>query len=722
MLEKSYRPTQTARDLDPRGDDDEIDLLAMVAVLWRGKWIIAACALVALLIGGYYAYVAATPKYRATATLALELRNEQIVDIESVFSGVSRDQSAINTELEVIRSRGILQRLAEDLDLANDPEFNAALRPEPRFSLRTLLSGGGAAGDDAAEAAPPTAEEIAAAEERALSGAVGALRNAIGVSNQRQTYIFAISATTEDPRKSQRIANSLAELYIQDQIDVKFRATENAVAWLSERVVELESELREREDRIKDMRANIGLVSVEAVDALNQQLRDRRSRLADAEATVALQEARLASLTELRASGTPTEIAAQFDDPTLVRLAQDIESGSTNARQLFESRADLLTERFAANLDRQRQQAAALTAAFAELSTTVETQSQQLLELQRLERETEATRTLYDTFLTRLKETSVQRGLQLADSRILSEATPGGLVEPQKSRILAMSIILGSMLGIAIVLARQFLNNGYRTSEELERDSRMTILGQIPLMPIKKRSELIDYLNDKPTSAAVEAVRNMRTSVLLSNIDQPPQVILSSSSVPGEGKTTISIALAHNLAGLGKRVLLLEADIRRRTFGEYFDIPMAKGGLIAAMTGQYPLEDCVVRDPRMNIDILMGEKSRINAADLFSSERFQDFMNELRARYDFIIVDTPPVLVVPDARVVGQAADAIIFAVAWDRTTRNQVAEALRQFATVNVRVTGLALSQISPKGMKRYGYGGRYGAYSGYGKAYYDA
>jgi Mrp family chromosome partitioning ATPase len=118
----------------------------------------------------------------------------------------------------------------------------------------------------------------------------------------------------------------------------------------------------------------------------------------------------------------------------------------------------------------------------------------------------------------------------------------------------------------------------------------------------------------------------------------------------------------------------------------------------------------------------MGEKSSINAADLFSSERFQDFMNELRARYDFIIVDTPPVLVVPDARVVGQAADAIIFAVAWDRTTRNQVTEALRQFATVNVRVTGLALSQISPKGMKRYGYGGRYGAYSGYGKAYYDA
>lgn len=707
------------RDLAPRADDDEIDLVALVAAIWRGKWIVAACAAVALLLGGYYAFVAAVPKFQSTATLALDLRNEQIIDIESVFSGVSGEQSAINTELEVLRSRGLLQRLAEDLGLVDDPEFNPKLRPEAMFSIGRLVSAvsGGADGS-----VGPGEDTPADEAELVLYAVVENLRRAVTILNQRQTYVFSISARTESPRKSQRIANALAELYIQDQIDVKFSATENAVAWLSERVVELEGELVEREDRIKDMRASIGLVSIEGVEALNQQLLDRQDRLEDAEAAVASQEARIAALAQLRASGTPAEIAAQFDDPTLARLVQDVEAGSTNARQLFDSRADLLTERLSGNLERQRQQAAALSAAFAELSTTVQTQSQQLLDLQRLERETEATRTLYDTFLTRLKETSVQRGLQLADSRVLSVATPGELVEPRKSLILALSIVLGTMLGIAIVLGRQFLNNGYRTAEDLERDTRTTILGQIPLMPIKKRGELIDYLISKPTSAAVEAIRNLRTSVLLSNIDQPPQVILASSSVPGEGKTTISISLAHNLAGLGKRVLLLEADIRRRTFGEYFNLPAAKGGLIAAMTGQYPLQDCVVRDPRMSIDIMMGEKSSTNAADLFSSERFRDLMNELRSRYDFIIIDTPPVLVVPDARVVSQIADAVIFVVAWDRTSRSQVADSLSQFATANVRVTGLALSQISPKGMKRYGYGGWYGAYSSYGKAYYDA
>jgi uncharacterized protein involved in exopolysaccharide biosynthesis len=364
MLEKSNRSLPSARDQDQRGDDDEIDLLATLFVIWRGKWIIAACAAAAFLVGGYYAYVVAVPKYRSTATLALELRKEQIVDIESVFSGVSREQSARNTELEVIRSRGLLQRLAEELGLDDDPEFNAALRPEPQFSLRTILSGFATSSDDETEIAPPSEEDIAAAEQRGISAAIGRLRGAINVSNERQTYIFLISATTEDPRKSQRIANALADLYIQDQIDVKFRATENAVTWLSERVIELEADLVQRENRIKDMRASIGSVSIEAIEALNQQLRVRRSRLADAEAAIVLQEARIATLAEIRASGAPAEVAAQFDDPTLARLAQDIEGGSANARPLFDSRVDLLTDRLAGNLQRQRQQAAALNTAF----------------------------------------------------------------------------------------------------------------------------------------------------------------------------------------------------------------------------------------------------------------------------------------------------------------------------------------------------------------------
>ncbi|MEQ3748523.1 MAG: polysaccharide biosynthesis tyrosine autokinase [Celeribacter sp.] len=712
----------------PQADDgDEIDLMELAGSLWRGKWLILATTFLALIIGGWYAYGVAVPKYTATTSLALQLRKEAVVDLESVVSGVSTETSSINTELEVIRSRGLLEKLVTRLDLTRDPEFNSALRPPSAVArLKAMLLGGdgpasGPASEPASEPAP-VAEDAITPEEREMIRTVGAVRGAISATNQRNTYIFNISATTTDSLKSARISNALAALYIQDQIDVKFQATENAVSWLSERVVELEAELEEKQDLIKQRRSSMDISTLEALEVLNQQQRAMGDRLAEADIASAREEARLATLRDLAQNSSPAEIAAGLDDAPLERLAERIAAGAAGAEDLFADRLALLIEQAEDAVARQTQQSAALRASYDRLQERFDTQSSAVIELQNLERDLNATRTLYETFLTRLKETSVQRGLQQADSRVLSVATPGRYVEPRKSRIMALSMILGALLGAAIVLARQFLHQGYRTAETLSADTGLAVLGQIPKMPIRRRDQLIDYLNDKPTSPAVEAIRNLRTSVLLSNIDNPPQILLSASSLPGEGKTTQAISLAHNLAGLNKRVLLVEGDIRLRTLSEYFDIPDTRHGLIAAMTGEHDLSELLLRDSRMDVDILLGEKTAANAADVFSSERFRTFLEELRQHYDFIIIDTPPVLIVPDARIMSQFADAVVFSVAWDRTAKSQVTEAIRQFHSVNSRVTGLILSQIDPKGMRRYGYGGKYGAYSSYGAKYYNS
>jgi capsular exopolysaccharide synthesis family protein len=586
--------------------------------------------------------------------------------------------------------------------------------------LKGLLRGG----DDPAPApadAPPAPDDAITPEESEMIRTVGAVRNAISATNQRNTYIFNIGATTTDPLKSARITNALAALYIQDQIDVKFQATENAVSWLSERVVELEAELQQKQDLVKERRSSMDVSTVEALEALNQQQRAMGERLAEARLASAREEARLNTLQDLARNGSRAELVAGLDDPALTRLAARLAEGEAGAEDLFADRLALLTQEAENAAARQTQQTAALQASYDRLQTRFDTQSSAVIELQNLERDLNATRTLYETFLTRLKETSVQRGLQQADSRVLSAATPGQYVEPRKSRIMALAMLLGALLGSLIVLARQFLHQGYRTAETLAADTGLAVLGQIPKMPIRRRDQLIDYLNDKPTSPAIEAIRNLRTSVLLSNIDTPPQILLSASSLPGEGKTTQAISLAHNLAGLNKRVLLVEGDIRLRTLSQYFDIPDSRHGLIAAMTGEHDLSDLLLRDSRMDVDILLGEKTSANAADVFSSDRFRNFLEELRHHYDFIVIDTPPVLIVPDARIMSQFADAVVFSVAWDRTAKSQVTEAIRQFHSVNSRVTGLVLSQIDPKGMRRYGYGGKYGAYSSYGAKYYN-
>ena len=264
-------------------------------------------------------------------------------------------------------------------------------------------------------------------------------------------------------------------------------------------------------------------------------------------------------------------------------------------------------------------------------------------------------------------------------------------------------------------------NHGFRTAEELENASGYSVVGQIPRLPIKDRKDLVRYLNEKPTSPAAEAVRNLRTSILLARLSDPPQVILSASSVPGEGTTTQAIALAHNLAGLDKRVLLVEGDIRRRTFQQYF-LHSPSGSLVSVVADQQPLNEAVYSDPELGADVLMGDETKINAADLFSSPGFAEFIQKARSEYDFVIIDTPPVLVVPDARVIGCLADAILYSVNWDSTSQSQVFDGMQQFSSVGLRISGLVLSQIDPKRMKRYGYGDRHGAYASYGSPYYEA
>ncbi|MFY9212133.1 MAG: polysaccharide biosynthesis tyrosine autokinase [Aestuariivita sp.] len=695
----------------PQADDDEIDLGALLSTLWRGKWLIALCMTVAILVGGYYAYGMATPLYRSTAVVILETNQDQIVDLQSVATGLSGDTTEINSEIEILRSRGLMGKVVDRLNLTEDPEFNGALRPpgvrqNAQAWVRSTL------GLTSPPMDIPAEEKARQDRDRTIS----ALIEKISVSNIRNSLVFNITATTEQPRKSALIADTLVELYIFNQIEVKFEAMEQATVWLTDRVSELQTSLEVAEARAAEFSAATDLVSVEGLRALERQTKEQRDRIQTAQMNRAAQAANLAALEAADTRALRAELA---DDPQLTRFLARADSDEAIG-SAFDLRFDFVLERARQNLVRADQQLEALNASALDLEAQIASQGEDLITLQQLTREAEAIRTLYEYFLTRLNETSAQQGIQQADSRVLSNAViPLAPSEPRKSMIVALSAILGIMLGAGIVLLRELRNNSFRTAQELEAATGYTVLGQIPEMPVSKRNMLINYLTDKPSSAAVEAVRNLRTSLMLSNVDQPPKIILSTSSVPGEGKTTNALSLAHNLLGLGSRVLLVEGDIRRRTLHEYFN-DMPEKGIVSVLSGEKTLDEAIHRTPGFGADILGGEKSAVNAADLFASDRFKALIEEMRTKYDAVIIDTPPVLVVPDARLIAQSADAVIFTVRWDSTSKDQVEESMRMFHNSNQRLSGLVLGQISPKGMKRYGYGGKYGAYSAYGSKYY--
>lgn len=699
----------------------EVDVLKLLNTLSRGKWRILFFTIVIGALGVYHAQYRKVPMYMATSTVVLDQRSAggQVVDLQSPLAALQGNERTMNTEVEALMSRDLVAKLVDKMNLVEDPTFNATLRPveEPLidFSISDLIKQGIAlvAPDmlpEEQEALPPTPDEI-------REWVILSVGGSISVEALRFSYVFKINVMTDNPESSMRVANGLAEVYIEDQIAQKYEATEQATAWLNSRVAGLKIELEGAENQIKSFNSDAALLGPEGLAGLNRQLKVRRDRIAATREKTQDLTARIAALEAAKATGDITEMAEIAKDPGLTQLSRRLDQ--TGAREAFNTGYDRLLQQASLELTRTRAQVTSLEGTLADLEDQVARQSQELLKLEQLEREAGAVRQLYEYFLGRLKETSVQQGVHRADSRLLTRAIlPLFPSSPNKPLIVMVALMLGFALGCILVLLREMRQNTYRSPQELEQAVGLTVFAQVPKAPYTARRRLLKYLKTKPMSAMIEAVRNLRTSILLSSMDTPPQVIMVTSSLPGEGKTTQSLALAQSFSNMDKRVLLIEGDIRRRTLRKYLTNPK-EAGLISAVAGKAPLDEIVLKDDVLGIDMLIGEKAAISAADFFSSNAFRSFMDNIREVYDVIIIDTPPVLLVSDARVIGRLADAVIYVVHWNQTTHAQVQEGLHSLNSVDVKISGLVLSQVNPRQARSYG--GEYRELYGYKNEYYQ-
>uniref|UniRef100_UPI003512D490 GumC family protein n=1 Tax=Hyphomonas atlantica TaxID=1280948 RepID=UPI003512D490 len=640
---------------------DSIDLSALLRSAWRGKFIILLSTLAALSLGWYYANNVATPKYRSTAVVMLNTREEQVVDLGNVMGGLGSDRPVVNTEVELLKSRNLLGKVVDELHLVSDPEFNGVLRPPSQIDLIKGQVIEWITGRSPASAAPPSP-----GVQRDIT--IDALLRSLTVANLPDSLVFKVTIETTAATKSAEIANALVELHILNQLEVKFEATEQATTWLTERVTGLQIALEEAEEKVNDFRASSSLISPEALRNLEVQLNDLRERITNTQGTLNATESLLA---DMREAQTPAEKAAVSKDMQLQRLLLRIDTPS--ATEAFDLRFEEVLSRSETEVTRMRGQLETLRNSRSVLETQIEQQSQDLITLQQLSREAEASRLLYEYFLARLKETSAQKGVQQADSRVISSAVvPREASAPRKSLIQGFAGIIGFALGIAIVLVREMNSRTFRRAEEIESMTDTNVIGQIPNIPARRRQDALAYIKKRPASAVAEAVRNLRTSIMLSNVDNPPKVIMICSSLPGEGKTTVAFSLALNFSSMGKKVLLVEGDIRRLVFRQYLKSDQ-KHGIVSILSGNKTIDEVIIKDEFLGSDVLLGDKGGSNAADIFSSERFGRLISDLREQYDVILIDTPPVLIVPDARVICQHVDSTVFVVRWDVTDRNQV-------------------------------------------------
>ena len=706
-----YNPNHTPNQ---RISDGEIDLVKLAASLWRGKWTVLAFVLFFVCVADFYVRHVAVPLYPATAKIALkEHQPEKILtDIESLMSNGPITDSGINTELEVLRSRDLVGKLVDSLDLINQPAFNPLLR-EPRLSsqIRTqLFTLFGVASEK--PKTPRSPEEV-------RSIVINSVLNTMAFSNTKNTRVINISVTTTEAALSALMANKMATLYIENQIQIKLEALASATEFLSRRTSELKHDFEELKAELANFSSQSELVNPTVLKSQEIQLRDLRTRLWEkAEIVVEKTDTRTVLLS-FREAGNLQDLIKHADDFRLNRAISEYRNNKISLDGL-----NLQVEHFMLDneveAEREQKQLSALEVSESILAKQIERQSQELIVLQQLERETEAARLLYESFFTRLLEMNVQLGLETADGRLLSTAIQRGPSSPIKSKILFLGGAIGLMMGASLVLFWELRFSGYRSVNELRDQSGYSVLSAVPLIPVRDRNNIISYLKTKPKSMVSEAVRNLRTSILMSNLNQVKQVIMLTSSVPKEGKTILSFALAQNMVGLGKRILLIEADIRRRVHSVEIDRDNTVA-LLDLVAGDKKWKEVSLYVEELGFDILTATRSDKNAADIFASQRFSELLTELREYYDYIIIDSPPVLAVPDARLIGAVSDANIYVVEWNKTTVAQVDQGLDMLSSIGVNTIGLVLNQIDPHKTKTYGYTGSYG-YGAYGSEYYES
>ncbi|MEE4188157.1 MAG: exopolysaccharide transport family protein, partial [Roseobacter sp.] len=589
-----------ARRLNPaiptlEEEEESIDLRGLFMTLWRGKWIIVICSLISALLG-FLASSQSDPVYRASAKVMFGLQQTNVVNMQEVVAEQQYGIRELEDQIQVLRSTVLIEKVVDDLRLDEDPEFNPFLRvPEPTFFEKA----------GAYVSFPPEVTEIArniglltppppprhAAETRHRErlAVVQNVSQRLGLVPVGQSRVIEISFLSGNPNTAASVANSVAEQYIQDQLKSELQAFRSATSWLSTRVEELRVRVQKAEAAIEQARSEMSAETGQSLEitesqlaAVNGALSQTRVNVARTQAlydrlTEALEEGRdLGAISQFRSSAIiqnyrsqesqlldqRAEVAFTFsgDNPELRRIDQKLE----RVRENIAYEASQIVEAAELDLRAAKLEEQALREELRRLEDKAFEQAGDQLQLRQLEREADASRILYENFLNRLQETNAQQDLQEADARILTPAERP--LSPQRQterRTQLIATVLGAMVGVGIVFLLERLNNAFRSSDQLEEVTGETVLGTLPSIGRKlQRADIIRRMREKPGSSLVEAVRNLRTSILFSNIDDLPKIVMFTSSVPREGKSTTSMLVAMTSQQMGKSAIIVDCDLR----------------------------------------------------------------------------------------------------------------------------------------------------------------
>lgn len=685
----------------------------------RGIW--ARKETVILVFAGFMALVlfwlvTATPSYTVETRIMLSPRAGEISTFDSELQGPLPDSETMQSEIQVLTSRPLVARLIQDLGLGASAEFNPALR-RPGFLGRIAVVFG-------------LYEHNPATDIEEITDQVLARLEVFQKSNSR---VIAIIFTSVDPRMAAAIPNRLAELYIAQQIADKTGINDEATRWLAQQIDELRVKVQESEAAVESFRTESGLFLTNGSTVPQQQLTEINSQLSTAEADRAAVQARLSNARNLVASGNAVNSAAEVLQSPLIQnlrqqevalraqIAQMSETLLPTHPRLMESLANLegletqIEKEVYKVIEALENDARIASARVATLRDNLNRAQRRTAEinqddvkLRALQREADTNRTLLESFLRRYEEAKAraEADSQAANARIVSRAQqPTEPTSPRAGAALTLGAAAGLILAFLVAFLIEVFARGFRMGEQIERATGMPFLGLAPELDHRSarlHAPASDILRD-PNGLYAEAMRALQGNVLMARIgNRRASIVLITSSIAGEGKTSTAASLARVFALGGHRTIVIDADMRAPSL--HLALGAApRPGLSELLTGRAAFHHVIRQEPGSPAHLLQAGAPIANPTAALASAQMQWVLTALQQTYDYVIIDSPAAMAATDAQVLTKFSDVTVLVVRWSSTGRNVVARALKMLSAASSRRVGILLTRVDVKRYRRY-------------------
>jgi capsular exopolysaccharide synthesis family protein len=709
-----------------------------------------------------------TPRYRAEAILAFDQRTNTVIDADPVLSKLSGDSNSVQSQLQILRSRTFLALVVDKARLEGDPAFSQPQSATPATDLVSTwwaalqslswFNSASATEPSEADVKDTVAEVLLNADVSfpapVVSAGGGTFKEAIvdrllvglAVSQVGFSSAMRIQFTSENPQQAAQLANAIADTYIEDLLNVRFQATETASNFLSNRLTQLRAEAQATENAVSQFRANNPFAeSGQGGSTIDQQLAALTSQLVAARLDLSEQTGKVDRIRELLSVGRNADVAQVITSPLIAQLRADESElqrqeaelstryGPRHPRiiDLQSQKADLqrkvaeevgrITETASASLEMARSKVTALEESVDRLQRSSSERGQSLVTLRQLEQRAESASKLYEAAQQRFEQVEDREQVQRPDARVLSYAAVPVVPSfpPNKMLMFGVAIPGSLFLGFFAALFKEMLVSGFRTSAQLERALALPVLGMAPEVTGRKAKSVTNIINDNPCSSFAEAIRGIQLGLSLPDADHPPRVVLVTSAMPREGKSTVALSLARSAARDGKKVVLIDCDLRRPKVLTMAKAGRIKKGLVHALLGRETLENCLYKDPGSDVLLLAPETGTDNPGLLLGSVEREKLIQQLRGIADLVIIDSAPLLPVNDTKLLIRLIDTMLLIVQWEKTPRNAAIAAARSLFDLHAPIAGVVVTRGDPRQYYAYTYGLK--NYSNYVQYYRD-